>query len=1581
MTTTTSRSKSGLAADKLELLALLLQEEGIAAVQSAPLAPRKNPGEPAPLSFAQQRLWLLHQLEPESPAYNIRSALRLRGPVGERAEWETYFNYLVQRHEALRTTFITINGEPYQVVSPDIRVSIPVVDLTIFPAEEREERARQQAVDAALCPFDLAVGPLIRITLLRLGQEDHILLMVVHHIIADGWSMNILIREISTLRAVPQQDQRSPLPNLPVQYADFAQWQRQWLQGDVLEKQLSYWRQQLKDAPDVLALPTDHPRQPIQMPQGAIEYQTISPVLGRALKDLSGEQKTTLFMTLLTALNVLFYRYSDQNDILIGIPAANRDRVETQNVIGFFVNTLVIRSKLADDLTFLDLLNQVRQTTLDAYSHQDLPFEKLVQELSLPRDLSHHPLFQVIFSVQEASLDVLDLEGLTLEPWPIETSIAKFDMTVIVIDRQDELTVTVEYRTDVYEGQTIQRMLHQFQRLLENIVDDPTRPISALSLLNEAERRQILVEWNDTVRPYPHDCTLSELFEAQVVCTPEATAVSFGERELSYEALNGRANQLAHRLRSLGVGPDVLVGLWMERSIEMIVGILGILKAGGAYLPLDPTYPTERLVLMIEDAGIPVLVSTTEAAESLPEAAVTTVYLDENWSDLAQESKENPEQTATAQNLAYVMYTSGSTGQPKGVCISQQAINRLVFNTNYVHLDQTSRIAQASNASFDAATFEIWGALLHGGQLIGIEKEAALSALDLSRVLRDKGITTLFLTTALFNQIARQDSAAFQTLTDLFFGGELVDPASVKTVTEGGSPDRLVHVYGPTESTTFATWQPITQVPEGATNLPIGFPLTNTQIYVLDRFMQPVPVGMPGELYIGGDGLARGYLNRPALTAERFIPHPYSETPGGRLYVTGDLVVSRPDGSIEFLGRNDDQVKMRGYRIELGEINLAVEAHPAVKEAAILLREDIPGDKRIVGYVVTEDEAVTDWELQAFLHESLPAYMVPSAFVMLDALPLNPNGKIDRRNLPRPEHQSQRLAADFVPPRTHVEQLLAQIWCEVLSIPEVSIDANFFELGGHSLLATQVTSGIQAVFNVALSLWTFFESATIRELAPHVEAALSAEQGLFVPPLQPVEHEALRPLSFAQQRLWFIDQLTPNTAAYNVPHVLRIKGHLDSDAVAWIFNQIVQRHETLRTTFVAVEGTPYQKVAPELNLPLPVIDLQTFPAEAREAEAWRLAHREARRPFDLAQGPLIRTTLLQLDEADYMLLLTMHHIISDGWSVGVFVQEVAAFAQVAETGESSLLPDLPIQYADFAAWQNGWLQGEALERLVEYWRGQLGHDLPVLALPLDKPRPQEQTFQGGRHPVTLSAKLTTALKTFGQQEGVTLFTVLLAAFKVVLHYHAEQVDIVVGTDVANRNRVELEGLIGFFVNQLALRTDLSGDPDFREVLQRVHRVSLDAFTHQDLPFDKLIEVLNPQRNLSHTPVFQAKFVLQAPLEPLQIPGLSIEFLESDSGTAKFDLLLNVWETNEGLRGLFMYSKDIFNDATTARMLAHFETVLQIVTENPQTPLSAFVEKLAAADKAQATLQKSRLTTTSKHKLQERKRNPVKVKGI
>ncbi|HEY0735573.1 MAG TPA: amino acid adenylation domain-containing protein, partial [Herpetosiphonaceae bacterium] len=1449
-----------------------------------PLGAQPRPAR-LPLSFAQQRLWFIDQLQPHSTAYHIPTALRLHGPL-DVAALERSLYALIARHEVLRTTFVVEHGTPLQLIHPPAPLSLPFTDLRDIPSTEREERARTLAEQIIQAPFDLAVGPLLRLHLLRLDNDDHVLVLVLHHSIGDGWSLGILTRELAALSAA--NGDTEALPPLPIQYADYVLWQRQWLSGQVLEQQIAYWRQQLAGAPPLLTLPTDRPRPPVQQFQGAEHSFIIPPDLHAALLRLSQQSGATLFMTLLAAWQVLLARYSGQDDIVVGSPIANRTRVEIEPLIGFFVNTLVLRARLDGQLSFRSLLEQVRETTLGAYAHQDVPFEQVVDALQPQRNLSYAPLFQVVFALQNTPAPSIALESLTLSSLAIDAVVAKFDLELSLDESPAGISGQLIYNTSLFDAGTAARMAAHYGVLLESIVAAPDQPIDRVPLLSQAERWQILREWSATADlDYQPRC-FHHLVVEQAARTPDAIAVVFGEQGFTYRELNARANQLAHHLQALGVTSEVCVGLYVERSLELAIGVLAILKAGGVYVPLDPSYPHERIQFMIADSQIRLLLTQERLADQLADLGLRSVCLDADWPTITREAEQAPVSTTDPDNLAYIIYTSGSTGTPKGVLVAHRGLANLAQTQIAAFgVDSTSRVLQFASLSFDAAVSELAMAWLSGATLV-LAPQTALMPSELRATLQDQAITHVTLPPSV--AAALPDVADLPALRTVIFAGEASTTATIERWLTADGRRRLLNAYGPTETTVCAT---VSWIADAERVPPIGRSIANTQVYLLDADMQPVPVGVVGEIYIGGVGIARGYQRRPDLTAERFVPDPFGAEAGARLYRTGDLGRYRVDGQIEFLGRIDHQVKLRGFRIELGEIEQALAQHPGGRETIVMVREDQPGDQRLVAYVVknleprpqnleqinkgTKEQKSTTAPLllpqprlkpaevrgkglgdegllthrgegltatlRTFLAQRLPSYMVPSAFVVLDALPLTPNGKLDRAALPVPSEVQPEHAESYVAPRTPTEELLAGIWAEVLGVARVSTRANFFALGGHSLLATRVIAQVRSAFQIDLPLTSLFESPTVADMAQQIEAAVHVRQALTIPPIHPTGADRA-PLTSFQLRIWLADQKDLGNPTFNLPTAVRLHGALDLAALEYSLTTVVGRQAALRTIFVG--DPPVQVIQPATPVPLPVFDLRARPERDRVLR--RLIMEEAEHRFDLATGPLLRCRVARLADDEHVLLLTVHHIISDGRSQGILVRELATVYAAVVTQRppdgnghepAVALPPLPIQYADYAAWEYEWLQGETIERLLGYWRQQLIPEdapmSPLLALPTDYPRRETKTFAGDYQTLLLSAVLSEQLYELSRAESCTLFMTLLAGFNVLLWRVTGDTDIMVGTPSTGRVLAEAEPLIGLFLNMLPLRTRIAPEQTFQQLLRQVRVTTLDAYTHQYLP--------------------------------------------------------------------------------------------------------------------------------------------------
>jgi len=1511
----------------------------------APPLVRAERDEALPLSFAQERLWFLDQLLPNNLLYNLPRAVRLEGRLDIRA-LERVINEIVRRHEALRTRFEVEEGEPVQVIDEWEPRGLEVEDLTSLPGEEREEEVRRITREEARTGFDLSRGPLLRVKVLKLGEDEHVLFCTMHHIVSDGWSTGILIREVGALYQAYSAGEPSPLAELTFQYADFSVWQREWLQGEALQEELEYWRKQLAGIEN-LKLPTDHPRPAILTYRGASRRFVVEREVSEKLRELCQREGVTLFMALMAAFKVVLMRYGGVEDVSIGTVIANRTRKEVEGLIGFFANTLVLRTDLSGNPSFRESVKREREVALGAYARQEAPFEKLVEEINPDRDLSRSPLFQVMLALQNAGREVLELKGVKLRGGGSEAEtasdveIARFDLTVSITDLGHELAGVVNYSRDLFEERTIERLMNHYTNVLYGIVKDSEQPICSLNLLSDQEREQIIVEWNETGRPYPEDRRIHEMFEQQVESAPEAVALIYEDRQLSYAELNARANQLAHYLRRLGVGPERLVGICMERGPEMVIGLVATLKAGGAYLPLDPAYPAQRMAFMMEEAEVKALLTQQHLLETLPANGVRVVTPDVEWGMVVAESVENPPDSATAENLVYAIYTSGSTGRPKGVLVShRQVVNFFTAMDAEIEPDLDSVWLAVTSISFDISVLEMLWTLARGFQVVirGERNRAGdREGLSVSAQITRSQVSHLQCTPSMAKMLS-MDGDTFDTLgglRKLMVGGEPF-PIELAERLKQMAGAEIRNMYGPTETT---IWSATYRLCGEERNIPIGRPVANTQIYILDRALEIVPVGVAGELYIGGEGVVRGYLKQAELTGDRFLPDEFNREGGGRIYRTGDLARYRDDGRIEFLGRIDHQVKIRGYRIELGEIEIELGAHPGVRQCVVMAHEDETGEKRLVAYVVYEGESEPSvGELRSYLKERLPEYMAPWWFVRLGELPLTPNGKVDRRALPAPDVNRTGERDGYIAPRTLVEEIGAGIFEELLKPDRVGVRDNFFELGGHSLLAMKVVSRVRNAFGVEIGVRSVFEEPTVEGLAGRIERAMRAREKDEAPPLVRVKREAQGdvrlPLSFAQQRLWFIDRLEPGSSAYNVPGAVRLEGKLDLELLERVINEIVRRHETLRTRFEEIEGAPVQVIAEWQPRKLEVVDLTSLPPEEREAEVRRRIREEAGTGFDLSRGPLFRVKALILEEEQRLALFTIHHIVSDGWSMGILIKEVGALYKAYDAGEASPLPELDIQYGDYTVWQRQWLQGEILEKQSAYWKRQLAGAPSLLQLPTDRPRPVVPLYRGSYESFVLSPELSDRLKRLSRDEDVTSFMILLASFQLLLARYSREDRVVVGTPVAGRNRKETEGLIGFFVNTLVMVADLSANPTVSELLRQVRETAIGAFMHQDLPFEKLVEEVQPERNLSRQPLFQVMFAFQNLLEDssaLSNLGGRNERIEVEN--AKFELTLTIVEEETRMLGMMEYASDLYERESIVRLLGHLKRLLETVTAN------------------------------------------------
>jgi amino acid adenylation domain-containing protein len=1476
-----------------------------------------------PLSHLQAGLVFHSEYSPDYIIY--LSSFHLRAPL-DVEQLQAALHQLVTRHAMMRTSFDLTNfSEPLQLVQHTATIPIMVEDISHLSPGEQETWLDAWMEKEMRRRFNWTSSPLMRLHIHR--REHGAFQLTLSEPFLDGWSVASLITELferyfALLAGTPL----SVEPPLSASYGDFVALEREALAS---EDSRRYWTSKLDDA-NASKLPhRSATQQTDALPRVSRVDVSISPEISEGLVSLARSAGIPLKSVLLAGHCKVIGLWSGQTDVFTGLFVNGRpETTDGEKILGIFLNILPFRLDL-EGATWAELVRQSFEAEREMMPFRRFPIQELQHSYGAENlfetsfNYTHFHVYQRLQHVQ--GLEPLAHLGTEQTYYALT---AQFNLD----EAASRITLALDYRElELYKEQ-VEEIADSYIRVLAAMVSNPSARQESSCLLSEREQHQLLAEWNDTHVDYPQGKCFHTLFEEQSERTPDAIALVFEHQCLTYRELNQRANQVGHYLQSLGIGPEMPVAICMERSLEMVVSLLGILKAGGAYVPLDPQYPRERLSFTLEDAQAKFLLTQRRLVGIMPQGVSRIVCIDEEWEAIACESTAHVCSHATADNLAYLIYTSGSTGKPKGAAIEHHSTLGLMHWAGEMYAESIAGVLAATSLCFDMSIFELFVPLSWGGAAIIAE-----NALQLPTMPSASQVTLISTVPSAMTELVRTDGVP-ATVRTVTLAGEVLQHKLVHQIYEQTGIREVWNLYGLSEDTSYSISALIEKgEPESLT---IGRPLPNRQAYILDKHLQPVHVGVAGELYVSGEGLARCYVNRPELTAERFLPNPYRVEAGARMYKTGDLARYRRDGTIECLGRIDHQVKVRGYRIELGEIESVLDEHPEVKESAVLAREDVPGEKRLVAYVVPQQEAQPSGvELRSYLKERLPKFMVPTIFMMLDEMPLTANGKVDRRAFPAPDQATPSTEESFVAPRTPVEELLCDIWAQVFHVEQVSIHDNFFDLGGHSLLATRLISRIREAFHVELSIRSLFESPTIAGLSTRVIRAMSAAREQPAPPILPVSRSAPLPLSFAQQRLWFLDRLESGSAFYNIPIAVRLAGPLNVDALEQSFNEIIRRHEILRTSFHELEGKPVQVIAPSVSLSFRVEDFGGMPRAEGESAAQRFALEEAQHPFDLTDSPLLRVNLLRLNDEEHILLATLHHIVSDGWSMNIFVQEMTALYKAFAAGESSPLAALRIQYGDFAVWQREWLRDGVLLGQLAYWKEQLAGAPPVLELPTDWPRPKVQTFRGAKYPLMLPETLSRDLKEFNRRKNVTLFMTLLAAFKVLLYYYTRQTDLVVGTSIANRNRAEIEELIGFFVNTLVLRTDLSGDPTFSELLDRVREVSFGAYAHQDLPFEKLVEELQPERRLSQTPLFQVMLVLENATETeLELEGLRISPLKVDSGSAKFDLTLLVQETPEGLGCLFEYNTDLFKPATITRMAGHYEMLLRHLLMKPESSI-------------------------------------------
>src|SRR6266700_5560518 len=1486
------------------------------------------------LSSQQERAWLQHESGTPQIAQCV---IELDGEV-DAERIKRALQQLVAKYEILRTVFRRQTGIklPFQIIQEDPQFRFEHVlndDMELLLRRDRES------------PWELETGPSLRVLLVTTPAGSR-LALTLSAFCADASTLKNLSLELATSYAGQQADVDDAM-----QYADLVEWQNELLASDETKPGREFWRDTCRNidfaALKSLALPLEkHAGQFTPKFVGFPVQDLASPLESLALR-LSVSQEDIL----LAAWSALLSRLAGQSNLAVGCEFNGRRYEELQSALGPLARSLPLKTAISSDVAFEALVGKVTSHADEARSWQ----ESFLWSQAAGSNEDEHVL-PFSFAYQDlGSKQTFDGVGFTVERVHVVSE--RYKLRLVAVRRESdsgpELELEFHYDSAHFEPPAIERIAGYYVNLLTAALANPATAVSQLPLLSEAERHQLLIEWNQTAADFPKAECLHELFEQQAAKTPERLAVRCGEQTFTYRALNESANQLAHYLRKQGVGPDRPVGLCLERSAETMVAVLAILKAGGAYVPLNADNPPARLKQQLEGAAA--LITEAKLSAQMLEFSGTTVILDRDQKQWANELRSNPAGNTAPDNLVYVIYTSGSTGVPKGVAVRHRnLVNYAHFITQRLDLDKYPeglQFATVSTLGADLGNTCIYPSLISGGCLHIVSYEMATDPRRLAEYVAKHPVDVLKIVPSHLQALLQSDEARnLLPRKYLITGGETLTPKLVEKIASLNPQCEVINHYGPTETTVGSLTLKLKDYDWKNTKLasiPIGRPIANTQVYVLDQNLEPVPIGVIGELYIAGAGVTAGYLGQPEKTAERFLKNPFPSDPQARMYRTGDLARFGEDGNIEFLGRGDDQVKVRGFRIELGEIESVLARHAAVKQVVVLAREvemgkGEGGDKRLLAYVVLNREQaveVHDNDLRAYLKQQLPDYMVPQAVIILPKLPLTSNGKIDRKALPEPEQAQTKRK--IVAPRTSSEQTIAEIWAEVLrrEKSQISVDDNFFDLGGHSLLATQVISRVRRALNVELPLRTLFESPTVARLAAEADRAAYSNTPE-IPAIVKVPRDKPLPLSFAQQRLWVLDRIEPNNPLFNIPRTVRLIGDLNVKALVDALNEIVRRHESQRTTFTTgPDGQPVQVIADSLVLRVPVIDLSNKPQS--EFEAREIAAEEARTPFDLSKAPLLRAKILKLDAQNHVLLLTMHHIVSDAWSAGIFMQELGEIYSAYLQGKSSPLPELTVQYADYAAWQRTSLRDKAQENQICYWREHLRGAPPLLQLPADRPRPEVRKFHGAYEPIALASDVTASVKAFCKNEGVTPFMTMLATFKALLSRHSGEQHIVLGTDIANRTTAETERMIGFFINLLPLHTDLSGNPTFRELVLRVREVALGAYAHQDVPFDKLVEDLQPERSLSHNPIVQGLFVMQnIPRQRLELPGLELASFPLSITRSKFDIAVFMRETGHDMVQDLLYSTELFERETVLRLALQFENLLRYAVLQPGTRLNA-----------------------------------------
>jgi amino acid adenylation domain-containing protein len=1495
----------------------------------------------ASLSFAQERIWFLEQLYPDSPTYNMPVALRFQTQLNRQA-LQGAFDEIIDRHEVLRTVFVAVDGVPQQMIFARQPISVGYTDLRKLPKVARHARLAHLASENTRLPFKLSQGPLLRASVVQTASHDCTLLICLHHLIADGWSIDLLIAEIWEGYWARMSGRRALLPNLAIQYADFAQWQRGLLQDPSWQEGLSFWIRALASLPPVLNLPTDRPRPTAQTLRGAVTAFCVEPESLERCKRFARETDTTLFMLLLAVFQVLLYRYSGQPEFAIGTPVANRTRKEVEHLIGLFINTIALPCRIEGNVSFLELLREVRKQFLEALAYQHVPFEKVVETLLPCRNLGATPIFQTLFVLQTTGKpgekSVVEPDGATVDS-PLGNGTAKYDLTLTVVEANRKLFCTLEYSTDLFDTATVGGMAQHYAKLLDSALAHPECPVEHMAMLSPEERQKIVHEWNSTESPLAEEVCLHRLIERQSATAPDRIAVRHDGASVTYRQLEENANRIAARLRRAAVQPGDRVALCMKRTPQLIAALWAILKCGAAYVPLDASYPLERNRFILSDSRS-VVVATQPSLQALLPHDLPRIDCESYLPEAHPISAER-----TGDSEAYVIYTSGSTGVPKGVRISHASASSFAAWVRHAFSDrELEGVLASTSICFDLSVFEIFGTLCAGGTVVLVE-----DALN----IESAGAPVMLINTvpSAMKELLQLNLVPATVLT-VNLAGEPLPHSLAQAIYSQTSAERVLNLYGPTEDTTYSTMATITRECD---QIVVGRPIANRRAYILDSAAQPVPTGVVGEIYLGGAGVALGYNDRPELNAEKFLADPF--VPASRAFRTGDLGRFRSDGQIELLGRADGQIKLRGFRIEVDEIKSILNAQPGVADCVVRLWHDKLGPG-LIAYVISKPNTEVDLPLlQAELGRRLPAFMVPAYWRILDRLPRTPNGKVDTRALPPPETATPTIQAV---PSTDTEKAIADIWREVLGRAEVPLDESFFALGGHSLLVTQVAVRVQEKLGLALSLREYFENPTISSFSARAETLSRAQAA---PPGRIPKTSRLQPLplSFAQQRLWFFDQLAGGNALYTIPWSYSVSGPFDIHAFDRAVGTLVDRHETLRTRFISENGQPAQIIANQGVLDIDYYDLELATVAQRKAAITDLARENLAKPFQLDECPLLRVTVVRESAIRHVIFLAMHHIISDAWSMTILHRDISELYRAIASGRTPELPELRIQYADFAVWQKAAFEQGQMEGQLAYWRERLSGAPRVVTIPSDRPRPRYQTFNGTTERFTIDPPLQSKIDWLARDQSATPFVVTLTAFQILLGNYSGQADVVSGTLVSGRHFMDVHDLVGFFVNTLPIRTHLNPDDSFLSVLANVKAAVLEAFDHQDAPFERVVTELKPQRHLDYSPVFQVLFAFQDVLWPA-VGGESAAGPNANSDlsdeaalvrvtTSKFDMSLGLSDGNGGLFGVVEYNTDLYEPATIQRFIADYVSILECMVDSPEQQLREFLSFPAVAEPA------------------------------